>query len=201
MGRPRLHDASTRTALLEAAERLVEGEGLDALSVRRVADHAGTTTRAVYAVFGSKDALVVALGARAFDLLGSAVSALPVTADPVNDLVNAGARAFREFALGHPALFRIGVQRVALTRELTTGFAGAANTALGSLHTRIARLADGGGLGGRPVAEAAWAFHALCEGLAALELRCDLPDAKARTLWADALRALILGWRTGQPLS
>ena len=53
MGRPREHDAGTAAALLDAAERIVESEGLAALSVRRVADEVGTTTRAVYSLFGS----------------------------------------------------------------------------------------------------------------------------------------------------
>ena len=52
MGRPRLHDARTASALLDEAERIVEAEGLDALTVRRVAAAAGTTTRAVYTAFG-----------------------------------------------------------------------------------------------------------------------------------------------------
>jgi AcrR family transcriptional regulator len=69
MGRPRAYDERVASVLLEAAERIVEAEGLDALSVRRVANEIAVTTRAVYSLFGSKDGLVVALGARAFDLL------------------------------------------------------------------------------------------------------------------------------------
>src|SRR5215207_9476693 len=52
VGRPKEHDAATGEALLDAAEHIVERGGMAALSVRRVADRAGTTTRAVYAVFG-----------------------------------------------------------------------------------------------------------------------------------------------------
>ena len=59
MGRPREHDERTRAALREAAERLVAAGGPGALSVRAVAEEAGTTTRAVYSVFGSKEGLVV----------------------------------------------------------------------------------------------------------------------------------------------
>ena len=64
MGRKRQHGEATATALLDEAERIVEAEGLDALTVRRVAAGIDTTTRAVYTAFGSKDALLVALGAR-----------------------------------------------------------------------------------------------------------------------------------------
>src|SRR5215213_11815837 len=104
MGRPREHDERTATALLDAAERLVTEAGLEALSVRRVADAVGTTTRAVYSLYGSKDHLVVALGVRAFDLLRAAIDSLPSTDDAADDLVAAGAVVFRGFALQHPAL-------------------------------------------------------------------------------------------------
>ena len=90
MGRPREHNQDTATALLATAERTVEAHGLAALSVRAVAAEAGTTTRAVYSLFGSKDGLVVALGMRAYELLGAAVAGLPVTDDPAADLVDAG---------------------------------------------------------------------------------------------------------------
>src|SRR5438105_9478636 len=122
MGRPREHDARTAAALLEAAERIVEESGFESLSVRGVADQVGTTTRAVYSVFGSKDRLVSALGARAFELLGERVSRLPVTSDPRADLVDAGVRGFRLFATSHPALFRLAVQRTSLPAEVAVTF-------------------------------------------------------------------------------
>jgi len=71
MGRRRIHDEATADALLDAAEAILEAEGLEALTVRRVADEVGTTTRAVYSSLGSKDALLTGLGMRAFDLLGT----------------------------------------------------------------------------------------------------------------------------------
>ena len=69
MGRRRLHDETTATLLLDAAERAIADEGVDALSLRAVACDAGTTTRAIYTLFGSKDGLIAALGVRAFRLL------------------------------------------------------------------------------------------------------------------------------------
>ena len=193
MGRPREHDERTAARLLEAAERIAEEEGLSELSVRRVAGEAGTTTRAVYSLFASKDGLVVALGARAFDLLGAAVNALPRTDEPVADLVEAGL-VFRRFARDHPALFRIGVQRIDISGELVRGFVGAANHALTGLHERIRRVDEDGRLGNRSVSTAAWEFHALCEGCAALELRCTMSNDDAERLWRDGLRSLVAGW-------
>src|SRR6185295_8413429 len=70
VGRPREHDEHTRAALRAAAERLVARGGAGALSVRAVAEEARTTTRAIYALFGSKDGLLVdALAQGAFEFL------------------------------------------------------------------------------------------------------------------------------------
>lgn len=84
-------------------------EGLGGLSVRVLADEVGTTTRAIYSLFGSKDGLVASLGARTFDLLGAAVEALPTTQDAGADLVEAGVNGFRPLVVDHPALFKLGV--------------------------------------------------------------------------------------------
>jgi len=193
VSRPKEHDEHTAAALLNAAERVVAEDGAAGLSVRRVADDAGTTTRAVYSVFGSKEALVVALGARAFDLLGSSVGSVPQTTDPRDDLVQAGL-VFRRFAREHPALFQIAIQRVDVSAEEGQGFADAGFRALAVLEDRIARLGESGQLGGRAVGSAVWEFHALCEGLAVLEARCLLRNDEAEALWVDALSALVRGW-------
>jgi AcrR family transcriptional regulator len=194
MGRPRRHDDRTADALLEAAERIVERQGPDALTVRAVADAIGTSTRAVYSVFGSKDALLVALGARAFDLLRTRVSALATTSDPTADLVEAGVGAFRPFVLDHPALFTIGVQRRLADPSLAGGFLGATRDALAELEARVEPLETAGLLGTRSVRDASRSFHALCEGLAAMELRGILPTGDEERTWRDALTALVRGF-------
>lgn len=102
MGRPRRHLAPTAAALLAAAEAVVEAEGPSALTVRRIAAEVGTSTRAVYATYGSKEALLVALGRKAYEILDEELRALPSTDDPVADLVEAGL-IFRRFAIEHPA--------------------------------------------------------------------------------------------------
>lgn len=194
MGRPREHDERTATALLDAAERIVEREGMGALSVRRAAAACGTTTRAVYSLFGAKEGLVVALGTRAFTLLSEAMDALPVSDDPAHDLVEAGVVVFRRFTLGHPALFAIGFLHTGVLPEVARAFRSAQEDALARLAARIEPLAETGGLGGRSVADAIVAFHALCEGLAALETRGLLSTDDGEGRWRDALSALVAGW-------
>jgi AcrR family transcriptional regulator len=192
MGRPRSHGADTALALLDAAERIAQQHGPGAVAVRRVADDVGTTTRAVYSLFGSKDGLLVALATRGFEMLGEAVAALPVTDDPVEDAVRAGAVCFRRFVLDHPALFRIAFQHEAVTEELVVQFRAASRDALSRLTARLERVAAAGGLGATPPAQAACYFHATCEGMAAMEMRgafADDPEAG----WSAALRALVRG--------
>src|SRR5215470_11142744 len=107
MGRRRRHDDRTREVLLATAERLVGEGGSEALSTRSVAEAAGTTTRAVYSVFGSKEALLQALAQRAFELIIERVDAVPLTDDPGADLIAGAVQGFRTFALEHPDLFRL----------------------------------------------------------------------------------------------
>jgi AcrR family transcriptional regulator len=199
VGRPRRHRESTADALLEAAERIVESDGLEALTVRRVADAVGTTTRAVYTIYGSKDGLVVALGSRAFDLLRTQLEARPLTDDPAADLVDAGVAVFRRFAIDHPVLFRVGVQRTLPKPTLAAGYREPALKALASLATRVERLKEAGLLGDHTVADAVRAFHALCEGLAAIELRSLLPASDEQRIWNDALSALVRGFSAPEP--
>jgi len=195
-GRPREHDRKTALALIEAAERIVQAGGVPALSVRAVAAEVGTTTRAVYSLYGSKDGLLFALGARAFDLLGSAIDALPRSDDQQADLVEAGIVVFRRFALEHPSLFRIGIQH-ALPQDaahLVANIRGSAASAWAGLKAMITRLEDAGLLGPYSVDEATLAFHALCEGLAAVELRRLMPQGLEEGLWRNALFALVRGF-------
>ena len=165
------------------------------MSLRGLTSDAGTTTRAVYSIFGSKDGLVAALGARTFDRLALAVEALPVTSDPAADLVNAGVLGFRPLVLDHPALFQLGIQQTDTNAEQLAGTRPAAARAWTVLQARVARLELEGGLGARSIDEAATAFHALCEGLAALEIRGAIPAQTADHLWRSAITALVHGFR------
>jgi AcrR family transcriptional regulator len=191
MGRPKLHDDRTAQALLAAAERAVEHGGVDALSLRALAEEAGTTTRAVYSLFGSKEGLVAALGARAFEMLRTGLAAVPTTRSPRRDLIEA-ALMFRRFAVEHPALFAIGIQRVAASAEVWEQFREHAAGAFALLTERMERLGRAGLLRGRSPRRAAGQFHALCEGLAALELRGVIENPER--FWREAITALIAGF-------
>jgi AcrR family transcriptional regulator len=148
----------------------------------------------VYSVYDSKEGLLVALGARAFDTLSAGVAALPTTDHPAADLVEAGVTVFRQFAIQHPWLFRIAIQHALPSAQLAGGFSGAAAEAFAGLIGRVSRLGEAGLLGPHTTEQAACAFHALCEGLAAMELRGSMPLAAGERVWRDALGALVAGF-------
>ena len=165
-----------------------------ALSLRRLAEQTQTSTRAVYSLFGSKDGLIAALAQRAFRILAARIHALPTSEDPVADLVEAGIVVFRRFAVDHPSLFRLAFQhRDTTPSQLWPNARPAQQAALAGLRQRIARFGQAGGLTDRAASEATIEFHALCEGLATLELRGLLPAGNEERLWRHALTALVSG--------
>jgi AcrR family transcriptional regulator len=197
MGRPREHDEETRVQLRAAAERLVAQGGPDALSVRAVADGAGTTTRAVYSIFGSKDGLVAALAQTAFELLYDGIDELPETDDPVADLVAVGTDVVRRLVRDHPALYRIAFQRIAGLQP-ESDLVEARERAWVQLQGRVQRLKDAGLLGRKAVPDAARELNAMWEGLANAELRGDvlriMPPGEEERAWRDALTTVLRGF-------
>ena len=197
VGRPREHDEGTRARLRAAAERLVADGGPDALSVRRVADEAGTTTRAVYTVFGSKEGLVAALAQTAFEFLSDEIDRLPETDDPAADLVTIGTSVIRRLVREHPALYRIAFQRIAGLQP-EPQLVAARERAWVQLQGRVQRLKDAGLLDGKPVPDAARELNAMWEGLANAELRGDvlriMPRGEEERAWHDALTTVIRGF-------
>ena len=192
MGRPKEHDEATRAALLAAAERLIDEEGPDAASVRAVADEVGTSTRAVYSVFGSKQGLLEALATGFFEELQTATDAIPLTDDPTADLVNAAMNAWRRTVLRHPSLYRLVFLRLVPNLELGPEFGQVAYSALGKLQALVDRVAPGPG-----VHERTLAWHALTEGLASIEVRGQMLDTlNAERIWRNALSAMVRGFRT-----
>ncbi|WHU45774.1 TetR/AcrR family transcriptional regulator [Gordonia sp. L191] len=97
---------SRRELLTRAGVELLEDSGPDALSTRKVATRAGTTTMAVYTEFGSISGLIASIVDHGFGLLNDALAAIPSTDDPVADLHRVSDQ-YRAFALAHPHLYRV----------------------------------------------------------------------------------------------
>lgn len=179
MGRPPEHDESTAEALIDAAEDLLVENGLSAVSVRAVANRAGTTTRAVYALFESKAGLIQAVAANGFQLLADLVNAIPLTNDPKADLI-AVAGAFRTFATRNPALFRLTFERAQAEVFSVEGVTRAAIASYEALITLIERAQQSGDIDpNRTPDEVAFMIHSVCQGLAGSELAAMPPPIGA----------------------
>ncbi len=201
VGRRRVHGEQTRQALLNAAELLVARDGVDALSVRAVAEAVGTSTRAVYTVFGSKEALVRGLATHAFELLMQAIDAIPLTDDPLSDLQAGILTGFRPFALKHPDLFRLALVWSPVSPD--AGVFQASETALSRLQMRVERLSAVGLLPDRNVREVTCELATVSNALANLEICGMPPGLEADHIWnhtlSDILRGLCTGPREHQP--
>jgi AcrR family transcriptional regulator len=104
----RRRDPISRDAIVAAAIRLLDAEGLDALSMRRIADELGTGAASLYWHVGSKDGLL--------DLIFDQVIGELEVPDPVpgqwREQLKDVARAQRAISLRHPYVVRISIGRI-----------------------------------------------------------------------------------------
>jgi AcrR family transcriptional regulator len=95
-----------RRQLIDAGTAILERDGLQALSVRRLAAEVGTSTMAVYTHFGSMTGVIEAVAGEAFALFAKALTDVPHTPDPVADFLSMGI-AYRAFALAYPQRYQL----------------------------------------------------------------------------------------------
>src|SRR3954449_4602206 len=97
---PRPSDPAARPALIEIGARLLGEEGPHALSTRRIAAEAGSSTMAVYTHFGGMSGLVREMVHEGFTRLAEYFGRVQKTDDPVADMAVYG-RAYRRNALAN----------------------------------------------------------------------------------------------------
>jgi AcrR family transcriptional regulator len=166
---PRKASPEVRGALIAVAARLLAQEGPAALTLRRVATEAGTSTMAVYTHFGGMEELKREVRRRGYTALAAALEA----AQPeLEDLC----RAYNAFAREQPDLYRV------MFMEAPLDEADAAECA-GSFDILVA-----GAGGDHALATELWAAG---HGVATLELSGLLTPEQAIGV-AEALRAKIL---------
>ncbi|MDJ0354872.1 TetR/AcrR family transcriptional regulator [Paenarthrobacter sp. PH39-S1] len=108
MARPKIHDRELRLKLLAAAAELLASQGAEAFSLRQLASVAGTSTTAVYSLFGGKPQLLEAVIVQGFADFGAAQASAADGAGPSAVVrLRALGRAYRRWALDHPALFTL----------------------------------------------------------------------------------------------
>lgn len=194
MPRPKTHDETLRLRLLERAGALLATEGVRALSLRRLAADAGTSTTAVYSLFGGKSDLVNALYGEGFRRFAGRLRGVGRTGDVVGDIVRL-CLAYREEALEDPHLYSVmfagsvpGFEPDDDTRKL----------AMGALEPLWEVVADGvaaGVLADVPVDVIAVSCWGCAHGLVSLELNPTVPRGVdfCRT-YEPSVRATASGW-------
>ena len=100
---------AVRRLVLDAASRLLEAEGPEALTMRRIAGQVGCSTSVLYTMFGGKAGLAEGLWREGFERLRGAMERVE-DPDPLGRLAALG-RAYRENALANRAYYAIMFQR------------------------------------------------------------------------------------------
>jgi AcrR family transcriptional regulator len=103
---PRRLDPNNRTVLIDVAARLIAESGPSALSTRRLAAEAGTSTMAVYTYFGSMAAVVREIVREGFTRLEQLFDQVEQTGDPVCDMAMLG-RVYRHNAITNQHVFEV----------------------------------------------------------------------------------------------
>ena len=101
------HHGSLREVLLEACVRLIEAEGIGAVSLRRVAREAGVSPGAPYHHFPDRAALLAAISVRGFEQLATDLRAAREKASGAREALLAMVVAYVEFARLHKAYFQL----------------------------------------------------------------------------------------------
>jgi AcrR family transcriptional regulator len=92
--------------VLQAAGDLLALEGAGALTMRRIADHIGSSTTVLYNVFDGKHGIIDAMVREGHDALRARLEAIPESGDSFTRLA-ASATAYRDAALADPSRYQL----------------------------------------------------------------------------------------------
>ena len=158
--------------IVAVARELLESEGPDGLSMRRIADRLGIKAPSIYKHLPDKQALEAALISAGFAEWAGVFETAATADDPVGTV----ARAYRDYATRHPHLYRLMTERPLARDRLEPG-----------VEDRAARpIVDA--VGGDPdAARALWAF---AHGMTILELNGRFPEgADLQAAWERGVAA------------
>jgi AcrR family transcriptional regulator len=156
-------------ALLEAAAEILETEGPDALSVRRIAATAGVAPMGVYNHFESKAGIIEALFIQGFERLAEALDGVAEIQDPYEAL-REGGRRYRALALAHPMVYRLMFLRAVPGFEPSDHALEIAAHAFEALVSSVQRAMAAGVIAEGPPTETSQLIWASIHGWVSLEL-------------------------------
>jgi len=156
-------------ALLEAAADILENEGPDGLSVRRIAAAAGVAPMGVYNHFESKSGIVEALFIQGFQRLSDALDGVAEVQDPTEALREGGQR-YRALALAHPMVYQLMFLNVIPGFEPSEHALEVAGGAFANLVAAVQRAMAAGVIADGSATDTAHMIWASIHGWVSLEL-------------------------------
>lgn len=166
----RYHHGNLKAVLLQAAGKILEKEGVEALSLREAARRAGVSHNAPYRHFPDRESLLAALAAEGYAALGEAQREAAESGG-----LRAMGEAYVRFALDDPQRFRLmfgGQLRIAANARLRDVAMRAFEGLSGALAARVPEARGAG--------DASIAAWALVHGLAHLLLEGRISPAALR---------------------
>ena len=121
MARDRYHHGNLREALLEVTQRVMESEGVHAVTMRRVAREVGVTHAAPYRHFPSKDALIDTVVSRLLEELRTGLGE-GVEGTSEAGRIGAAVAGYVHFSRKRPAAFEALCTWPAARRQLVDLF-------------------------------------------------------------------------------
>ena len=184
--------------LVDEAGRLLLERGPAGLSLRKVAEAAGTSTMTVYTRFGHKQGLLAAMHREGFRRLGVALTEALEVEDPTEALAAAG-RAYRSSALAGPTLYGLMFGPPVEGFDPSPEDEAAAAATYEPLVTAVRRCCVAGVLTGDPerIARHLWT---VTHGAVSLELAGRLPalGQDPEAAYEEALVAAVTPFLTRQ---
>lgn len=195
------HHGDLRRALVDAALEILRGKGPSELTLREAARAAGVSRAAPYRHFADKQALLAAVAARGFRLLGEAMRAATGEAEQTPALrFRALGEAYVQFALRNAALFQLMFRQVPLGRTDYPDLEAAAQETFGLLIAAIRSGQEAGELAEGDAQGYAIAAWCLVHGLSDLLINGQFGEAGASEYALQAaLGALFFGLRRPPP--
>lgn len=158
---------STQTRIFRAACDLFDENGLEGVSMRRIAERVGITPMAIYRHYPDKDAVVNALMLDGFAAWEARVEAMTGTA-PLAWLTGLG-EAYLDFAIAEPRRYEAAfLLNASAARQFPRDIEAGRSPVLRSAIARISAAQAGGILAPMPPVEIALHFAALMQGLVSM---------------------------------
>src|SRR5215471_12723155 len=199
MPRPKQRTPQLRDRVLQAAVDMLTTDGVAGFTTRRVAEGAGTSTPAVYELFGDKAGLVRELFFEGFRMLYQRLDELATSADPRADMM-AVIPVLREFARDNPALSRLMFSRAFAEFDPGPSDRQAGTAVREFIVARVRRCIDAGVIAGDP-ADIGHILLAVAQGLILQETAGWLGTSSTsmNRRWNLATAALVNGLSPEKP--